>query len=66
LLPWSFRVEDGYAHQAPERRLACALLDLGYECVHFHAPRPAPPLQFRHGLTLCAPRQRLAFVSLGG
>jgi len=59
LLPWSFRVEDGYAHQAPERHLVCTLQDLGYECISFHAPRPVPPLHFRHGLTLCAPKHRL-------
>jgi hypothetical protein len=59
LVPWAFRVEDGYAHQPAERRLVCTLQDLGYECVSFHAPIPNPPLHFRHGLTLCAVRQRL-------
>lgn len=59
LLPWSFRGEDGYIHQVPERQLVNHLQDLGYDCMSFHAPRPAPPLLFRHGLTLCRARHRL-------
>jgi predicted O-methyltransferase YrrM len=66
LLPWAFRGGEGYVHQTAERQLVGSLQDLGYECLSFHAPRPLPPLQFRHGLTLCAARHRLANLNYDG
>lgn len=58
IVPWSYPGDGGFIHQPAERAMANAFQDLGYECVSFHAPTPAPPLPFRHGLTLCRPRQR--------
>jgi predicted O-methyltransferase YrrM len=65
LLPWAFRTEDGYVHQPAERQLVSTLQAVGYECISFHAPRPVPPLQFRHGLTLCALKHRLHNLDFG-
>ena len=64
LLPWSFRGDEGYIHQPAERELVNHLRELGYECLSFHAPQPLPPLQFRHGLTLCRAKDRLANQNL--
>jgi hypothetical protein len=66
LLPWAFRGEDGYVHQPAERALVGYLQDLGYECLSFHASRPAPPLRFRHGLTLCRAKHRLPNLRFDG
>jgi predicted O-methyltransferase YrrM len=66
LLPWSFRGDGGYIHRTEERALVNDLQDLGYECVSFHAPQPLPPLQFRHGLTLCRSKHRLINQSFEG
>lgn len=59
-VPWAYSGDSGYIHQPAERALANAFQDLGYECVSFHAPEPPPPLRYRHGLTLCRPRQRFS------
>ena len=58
IVPWAYEAKDGYIHQTAERQLVNTLQDLGYECVSFHAPKPTPPILFRHGLTLCRLRQR--------
>lgn len=60
LVPWAFRGEGGWIHRPEERALVNALQDLGYECLSFHASHPVPPVPFRHGLTLCMARHRLA------
>lgn len=53
---WTYLGEEGYIHQAAERAMANRLQDLGYECVSFDAPAPIPPVRYRHGLTLCRPK----------
>lgn len=60
LVPWAFRGEGGWIHRPEERALVSSLQDLRYECLSFHAPQPAAPLQFRHGLTLCMAKHRLS------
>lgn len=63
-VPWAFRGVDGFIHQPAERDLVSYLQDHGYECLSFHAPQPAAPLQFRHGLTLCRSKHRLLNIRL--
>ncbi len=50
--------KDGWIHCEDERRLVNLFQDIGYDCVSFHAPNPRPPLEYRHGLTICQHRQR--------
>jgi hypothetical protein len=58
-VPWAYAGPGGWIHQPVERAMSDRFQDQGYECVHFHAPRPTGAIRFRHGLTLCMPRRRL-------
>jgi len=55
-------VDGGYPHQRAERALVNALQDYGYDCVSFHTSTPAPPVKYRHGLTICKQRHRFIDV----
>jgi predicted O-methyltransferase YrrM len=58
VLPEARLVPGGWIHQEAERKLVRYLLELGYDCVTFSANKPLPPLEYRHGLTLCRLRER--------
>ncbi len=51
---WAYPVEAGYIHQATERRMVNAFVELGYHafCLHTSSEKHSPAFPFRHGLTL--------------
>ena len=59
-VPWAYAGPGGWIHQPVERAMSDRFQDQGYDCVHFHAPRPTGAIRFRHGLTLCMPPTAVA------
>ena len=62
VVPWAYRIDEGWIHQSAERRLVNDLKELGFDAFSFHSrhERHNSTMPFRHGLTILQKFRRFA------